>query len=71
MWSPMHLAVQSDWSEILELLLTFESDQPEKASHVQWAITQTVDKDVQTLSHIAACKQSQVGEIEISYHLLQ
>ncbi|KAH3828027.1 hypothetical protein DPMN_129976, partial [Dreissena polymorpha] len=59
MWTPLHLAVQSDWSEILELLLTFESTQSEKASHVQSAIAQTVDKDGQTLSHIAACKQSQ------------
>ncbi|XP_052779857.1 cortactin-binding protein 2-like isoform X2 [Mya arenaria] len=62
-WTPLHLAVQGEWPECLDLLLTWETDQPtdqsELASHVQQMASQVVDRDGQTIAHMAAAKQSQ------------
>ncbi|WAR25566.1 CTTB2-like protein [Mya arenaria] len=44
-WTPLHLAVQGEWPECLDLLLTWETDQPtdqsELASHVQQMATES------------------------------
>lgn len=59
-WSPVHLAVNSDWPECVDLLLTFDGNQSESVFQVRSALSQMVDKDEMTLTHIAAMKESPV-----------
>mgnify|MGYP002280956791 CR=1 FL=1 len=64
-WSPVHLAVHSDWPDCVDLLLTFDGCQSESLLQVRSAISQMVDKDEMTLTHLAAMKESPVSVINV------
>lgn len=54
------MAVHSDWPDCVDLLLTFDMNQSEHLLQVKNALSQMIDKDEMTLTHLAAMKESPV-----------